>query len=243
MLAATPRSRETRYRTKRSFLVCWMMWVNSLGTDGVGFVSIPCCQSPVESFGPRTHRIKLACISPGLFELYKGCGGKPAKNIFLLFSKGRFITLRAITLFAFKMEDVPVSAEGMLGLTWTLNLLVFVLLVLRLVVHRRPGLNTPAIITSDILVFISWLFGISAIGTDAWKYNQEIQSRVRKLSPEEVAIARKVVFPGNIVYYIKLNCTASIAIVFLWVFGFYGNVAREGCICGLLLSFVSGSLV
>lgn len=92
------------------------------------------------------------------------------------------------------MEDVSVSAEGMLGLTWTLNFLVFVLLVLRLVVHRRPGLNTPAIVASDILVFISWLFGISAIGTDAWKYNQEIQARVRELTPEEHAIARKVVF-------------------------------------------------
>lgn len=103
------------------------------------------------------------------------------------------------------MEDVPVTAEGMLALTWTLNVLVFVLLVLRLAVHRRPGLNTTAVMTSDALVFISWLFGVASIATDAWKYNQEIQSRTRALSPEEQAIARKVVFPGIFIHHIKLN--------------------------------------
>lgn len=127
----------------------------------------------------------------------KGAGENPPKNIFLFFERAlyHFTGNNLTRVFdTFNMEDVSVSAEGMLGLTWTLNFLVFVLLVLRLVVHRRPGLNTPAIVASDILVFISWLFGISAIGTDAWKYNQEIQARVRELTPEEHAIARKVVF-------------------------------------------------
>lgn len=139
------------------------------------------------------------------------------------------------------MEDVPVTAEGMLALTWTLNVLVFVLLVLRLAVHRRPGLNTTAVMTSDALVFISWLFGVASIATDAWKYNQEIQSRTRALSPEEQAIARKVVFPGIFIHHIKLNPPATTAVVYVWIFGFHRNVARERCICGLLLSSVSGS--
>lgn len=100
------------------------------------------------------------------------------------------------------MGDVPVTAEGMLVLTWTLNMLVFVLLVLRLIVHRRPGLNTPAVICSDALVLLSWLFGTSAIGTDAWKYSLEIHGRTRKISLEEGAMARKVIFPGIAVFNI-----------------------------------------
>lgn len=94
-------------------------------------------------------------------------------------------------------DDIPIAAEGMLVMTWTLNMTVFVLLVLRLAVHRRSGLKTPAIVTSDALVVVSWLFGISAIGTDAWKYSKEIQGRTRRLSEEEVALGRKVVFPIN----------------------------------------------
>lgn len=90
-------------------------------------------------------------------------------------------------------NDVPIGAEGMLVMTWTLNMMVFVFLVLRLAVHRRSGFRTPAVITSDALVVVSWLFGVSAIGTDAWKYSKEIEGRTRTLSEEEVALGRKVV--------------------------------------------------
>ena len=88
--------------------------------------------------------------------------------------------------------DVPISAEGLLALTWGLNSLVFTVLVIRLVLHRRQKLKGPAIVISDVLICISFFFGIAAISTDAWKYSKEIEARTHKLSLHDRETSPKV---------------------------------------------------
>lgn len=90
------------------------------------------------------------------------------------------------------MGDVRVPPEGMLTLTWGINLIVFILLVFRLTVHRRGCLYTTAIITSDVLITLSWIFSIGAIITDAWQYSRSIQGRTRTITPAEKLTGKKV---------------------------------------------------
>ncbi|KAG0634906.1 hypothetical protein HOY80DRAFT_1140305 [Tuber brumale] len=90
--------------------------------------------------------------------------------------------------------DVPVSTEGLLALTWGLNSLVFVVLVIRLVLHRRQRLKGPAIVISDALICVSFFFGIAAIATDAWKYSKEIEARTHKLSLHDKETSPKLSF-------------------------------------------------
>ncbi|KAH0604839.1 uncharacterized protein H6S33_006507 [Morchella sextelata] len=93
-----------------------------------------------------------------------------------------------------KKLDVPISVEGLLALTWSLNLLVFVFMVLRLWMNRRQSLKTPSIIISDSLLVASFIIGIAAISTDAWKYNLELMGRTRVITPEENKIASLLSF-------------------------------------------------
>lgn len=137
------------------------------------------------------------------------------------------------------VKDVPISAEGLLALTWILNLIVFIFLFLRLMLNRRQGLKTPAIIISDVLVVASWIFGVASISTDAWKYNLEIEGRSRELAASELTIASKVqtprlafFFPSNL---ILANLTIP-AFIPLRISSFYGDVACKGCLCSLLFS-------
>ena len=88
--------------------------------------------------------------------------------------------------------DVPISTEGLLALTWGLNSLVFVVLVIRLVLHRRQKLKGPAIVISDALICISFFFGIAVISTDAWKYSKEIEARTHKLPLHDKETSPKV---------------------------------------------------
>ncbi|KAI5843518.1 hypothetical protein DFP73DRAFT_479078 [Morchella snyderi] len=84
-----------------------------------------------------------------------------------------------------KSLDVPISVEGLLALTWSLNLLVFVFMVLRLWMNHRQSLKAPSIMISDSLLVASFIMGIAAISTDAWKYNLELMGRTRAITPEE----------------------------------------------------------
>ncbi|PUU78902.1 hypothetical protein B9Z19DRAFT_28771 [Tuber borchii] len=90
--------------------------------------------------------------------------------------------------------DVPICAEGFLALSWGLNSLVFAILVIRLVLHRRQKLKGPAIVISDVLICISFFFGIALISMDAWMYSKEIEARTRKLSLHDKETFPKLFF-------------------------------------------------
>lgn len=96
-----------------------------------------------------------------------------------------------------KTLDVPISVEGLLALTWSLNLLVFVFMVLRLWMNHRQSRKTSSIIISDLLLVASFVIGIAAISTDAWKYNLELMGRTRVITPEENKTASLVFHAFN----------------------------------------------
>lgn len=87
------------------------------------------------------------------------------------------------------MRDPEIFAEVVLIVTWLVSTLVFVLLVLRLIVHRRAGLNTPAIIASDTLVTLSWICSTLAVSLDTWEESRMIQSHTGTLTPDEMLIS------------------------------------------------------
>lgn len=96
-----------------------------------------------------------------------------------------------------KSLDVPISVEGLLALTWSLNLLVFIFMVLRLWMNHRQSLKAPSIMISDSLLVASFIMGIAAISTDAWKYNLELMGRTRAITPEENKTASLVFHASN----------------------------------------------